>query len=71
LVSGGVAGHQSTADASAEAERTVFGSLIHFYSSTAWQAWACDPAHHASKFGDLSSWKSYKQPLKGYIAAVR
>ena len=33
-----------------------------------WQAWSCVPANHAAKFGDLADWKSYKAPLKAYIA---
>jgi hypothetical protein len=47
----------------------ILGKLAHFYDDAALDLWSCVPEFHASKFGDLASWRSYKEPLKHFIHA--
>ena len=48
---------------------TVLGTVRHFFDSREFELWACVPEFHARKFGDLSEWCTYKEPLKYVIHA--
>jgi len=43
------------------------GALYHFYDDHALECWSCIPEFHTHKFGTLSDWKTYKEPLKRLI----
>ena len=59
------------AGAGAGAEETTVSSLLcgvrHFFDDRKLELWSCVPECHARKFGDLSEWSSYKEPLKKFI----
>jgi hypothetical protein len=43
------------------------GNICHLFNDRDLQCWSSVPQCHYSKFGDLSSWKTYKAPLKAFI----
>jgi len=47
-----------------EGDKMMTGAITHFYDDRQLECWACVPAFHKRKFGDLHEWCTYKEPLK-------
>ena len=47
--------------------QSLTGSIRHFYNDRGLECWSSVPSCHYSKFGNLSRWSSYKEPLKAFL----